>query len=114
MNTIYRVIVPATWSGGQVPVGRVVRQMAEHFGGATAMPAFGAWKDGHGEMVGEQVVVVWAAVALVEPGDRTKDAWMSQFAARLARDYGQECVYWDRQNAAVHFATAASLGSVEP
>ena len=101
LNCKWAIYVPSTMNVNEhidntKEVERVIGELSDLFGGATATPALGGWRCADGKVVTEQVTIVYAYCTTeqsVEHADRVVD-----IARRIAREYKQECVTVEYNN----------------
>ena len=101
LNCRWAIYVPSTKNVNEKidntdEVKRVIGELSDLFGGATATPALGGWRCADGKVVTEQVTIVYAYCTTeksVEHADRVVD-----IARRICKEYSQEAVTVEYNN----------------
>ena len=108
LNCRWAIYVPSTKNvteriDNTEEVRRVIGELSDLFGGATATPAIGGWRTATGEVVVENVTSVYAFCTSEQ--SIAHAAEVVAIAQRICRDYTQEAVTVE-YNGQVKFVTA--------
>lgn len=108
LNCRWAVYVPGTKNIDEPidntdEVKRVIGELSDLFGGATATPAIGGWRCADGTVVVEDVTIVYAFCTSEQAKEHAAD--VVAIAQRICKEYGQEAVTVE-YNGQVKFITA--------
>lgn len=108
LNCRWAVYVPSTMNVNEEydnseEVKRVIGELSDMFGGATATPAMGGWRCANGDVVVENVTIVYAFCTSEQAREHAAD--VVGIAQRICREYSQEAVTVE-YNGQVKFITA--------
>ena len=108
LNCRWAVYVPSTKDVNQAidnteEVKRVIGELSDLFGGATATPSIGGWRCENGEVVIEKTTIVYAFCTTDQAIEHATD--VIAIAKRLCKQYSQEAVTVE-YNGQVKFVTA--------
>ena len=108
LNCRWAVYVPSTKEVNQAidnteEVKRVIGELSDLFGGATATPSIGGWRCENGEVVIEKTTIVYAFCTTEQAIEHATD--VITIAKRLCKQYSQEAVTVE-YNGQVKFVTA--------
>lgn len=95
LNCKFSVYVPSTDNVNETidnsaEVKRVIGELADLFGGATATKAVGGWRCANGEVVIEEVSIVYAFCTDEQAREHIMDVY--DICQRLKKEYHQEAV----------------------
>lgn len=95
LNCRFGIYVPATKNVNESidnteEVIRVIGELSQLFGGATATPAIGGWVTESGETVVEKTTIVYSFCTSEQAADKFAD--VLNICERIKREYGQEAV----------------------
>jgi hypothetical protein len=108
LNCRWAIYVPSTKNVNEKidntdEVKRVIGELSDLFGGATATQAIGGWRCANGEVVVENVTIVYSFCNSEQSVMHAKD--VIGIAQRICKEYGQEAVTVE-YNGQVKFVTA--------
>lgn len=108
MNCKFSVYVPSTDNVDEhidntAEVERIIGELSDMFGGATATPAKGGWRCADGKVVVEDVTIVYAFCTTEQATDHFMDVY--GICQRLCQEFHQEAVTLE-YNGQVKFVTA--------
>ena len=107
LNCRWAVYVPSTKNVNEAidntnEVKRVIGELSDLFGGATATPSIGGWRCENGEVVVENTTIVYSFCTTDQAIKHAGD--VLAIAQRLCREYNQEAVTVE-YNGQVKFVT---------
>lgn len=95
LNCRFAVYVPATDNVNEqidntAEVKRVIGELSDLFGGATATPAMGGWRCENGDVVVEKTTIVYSFCTSEQAAEHFMEVY--DICMRLKKDYHQEAV----------------------